>query len=266
MKTRAISAVVMLAIFVPLLVLGGTWFDIAVFVLAFLALKEFIDMKETKKQLPIFAKVISYLFMTLLIATNIMSKNNNLEIDFRILSAFFMTFLIPTILYHDKNKYSIEDAYYLIGGIFFLSLSFVLLSVVRNARLALIVYLFLITILTDTFAYLTGLLIGKHKMIESVSPKKTWEGSIGGTFMGVFISTVFYLTVINPDAGVIKMGLVGLFLSILAQFGDLVFSSIKRFFNKKDFSNLIPGHGGILDRLDSIIFVLLGFMFIWTIL
>ena len=84
--------------------------------------------------------------------------------------------------------------------------------------------------------------------------------------MGVFISTVFYLTVINPDAGVIKMGLVGLFLSILAQFGDLVFSSIKRFFNKKDFSNLIPGHGGILDRLDSIIFVLLGFMFIWTIL
>ena len=150
--------------------------------------------------------------------------------------------------------------------IFFLSLSFVLLSVVRNARLALIVYLFLITILTDTFAYLTGLLIGKHKMIECVSPKKTWEGSIGGTFMGVFISTVFYLTVINPDAGVIKMGLVGLFLSILAQFGDLVFSSIKRFFNKKDFSNLIPGHGGILDRLDSIIFVLLGFMFIWTIL
>ena len=103
-------------------------------------------------------------------------------------------------------------------------------------------------------------------MIECVSPKKTWEGSIGGTFMGVFISTVFYLTVINPDAGVIKMGLVGLFLSILAQFGDLVFSSIKRFFNKKDFSNLIPGHGGILDRLDSIIFVLLGFMFIWTIL
>ena len=204
--------------------------------------------------------------MALLIATNIMSKNNNLEIDFRILSAFFMTFLIPTILYHDKNKYSIEDAYYLIGGIFFLSLSFVLLSVVRNARLALIVYLFLITILTDTFAYLTGLLIGKHKMIECVSPKKTWEGSIGGTFMGVFISTVFYLTVINPDAGVIKMGLVGLFLSILAQFGDLVFSSIKRFFNKKDFSNLIPGHGGILDRLDSIIFVLLGFMFIWTIL
>ena len=99
MKTRAISAVVMLAIFVPLLVLGGTWFDIAVFVLAFLALKEFIDMKETKKQLPFFAKVISYLFMALLIATNIMSKNNNLEIDFRILSAFFMTFLIPTILY-----------------------------------------------------------------------------------------------------------------------------------------------------------------------
>jgi phosphatidate cytidylyltransferase len=103
-------------------------------------------------------------------------------------------------------------------------------------------------------------------MIESVSPKKTWEGSIGGTIMGVFVSTVFYLTIIDPYINIFKISLVGLFLSIIAQFGDLVFSSIKRYFGKKDFSNLIPGHGGILDRLDSIIFVLLGFMFIWTIL
>ncbi len=266
MKTRTISAILMLSVFIPVLYLGGIWFDIAVFILALLSLKEFIDMKETKKRLPIFVKLISYLFMTLLIATNIISENANLEIDFRILSAFFLTFLIPTVLYHDRSKYSINDAYYLIGGIFFLSLSFVLLSIVRNVRLALIIYLFLITILTDTFAYLTGLLIGKHKMIESVSPKKTWEGSIGGTIMGVFVSTVFYLTIIDPYINIIKISLVGLFLSIIAQFGDLVFSSIKRYFGKKDFSNLIPGHGGILDRLDSIIFVLLGFMFIWTIL
>lgn len=266
MKTRTISAVVMLSLFIPVLYLGGIWFDIAVFILALLSLKEFLDMKETKKRLPIFVKLISYLFMTLLIATNIISENTNLEIDFRILSAFFLTFLIPTVLYHDRSKYSINDAYYLIGGIFFLSLSFVLLSIVRNVRLALIIYLFLITILTDTFAYLTGLLIGKHKMIESVSPKKTWEGSIGGTFMGVFVSTVFYLTIIDPTVNIIKISLVGIFLSIVAQFGDLVFSSIKRYFGKKDFSNLIPGHGGILDRLDSIIFVLLGFMFIWQIL
>ena len=266
MKTRTISAILMLSVFIPVLYLGGIWFDIAVFILALLSLKEFIDMKETKKRLPIFVKLISYLFMTLLIATNIISENANLEIDFRILSAFFLIFLIPTVLYHDRSKYSINDAYYLIGGIFFLSLSFVLLSIVRNVRLALIIYLFLITILTDTFAYLTGLLIGKHKMIESVSPKKTWEGSIGGTIMGVFVSTVFYLTIIDPYINIIKISLVGLFLSIIAQFGDLVFSSIKRYFGKKDFSNLIPGHGGILDRLDSIIFVLLGFMFIWTIL
>jgi phosphatidate cytidylyltransferase len=266
MKTRTISAILMLSVFIPVLYLGGIWFDIAVFILALLSLKEFIDMKETKKRLPLFVKLISYLFMTLLIATNIMSENANLEIDFRILSAFFLTFLIPTVLYHDRSKYSINDAYYLIGGIFFLSLSFVLLSIVRDVRLALIIYLFLITILTDTFAYLTGLLIGKHKMIESVSPKKTWEGSIGGTLMGVFVSTVFYLTIIDPNINIIKIGLIGIFLSIIAQFGDLVFSSIKRYFGKKDFSNLIPGHGGILDRLDSIIFVLLGFMFIWTIL
>lgn len=266
MKTRTISAIIMALIVVPIFYIGGLAFEIMVFVLSLLALKEFLDIKEVKKKLPKFVKFISYLFMILFIGTNIVKETIVLQMDFRVISALFMAFLIPSVLYHDKNKYNISDAFYLIGGIFFLSISMIVMAAVRNVRLALLLYILIITIMSDTFAYLTGLLIGKHKMIESISPKKTWEGSIGGTIAGVFTSTLFYITVLNPQENIIIISLISLFLSILGQFGDLVFSAIKRYFGKKDFSNLIPGHGGILDRIDSLIFVLLGFMFFWSLL
>ena len=119
----------------------------------------------------------------------------------------------------------------------------------------------MITIVTDSYAYFIGRLIGKHKLLEEISPKKTWEGTIGGSIMSTFICTVYYITVINPQISILKIIFTVLFLSIIGQFGDLFFSAIKRLFGIKDFSNIMPGHGGILDRLDSIIFVMLAFTF-----
>ena len=132
---------------------------------------------------------------------------------------------------------------------------------IRNNSLWLTIYLFLITVTTDTYAYFTGMLIGKHKLLESISPKKTWEGMIGGTFFGTLIPVVFYHIMVSQATPIFNIVIVTLFLSILGQFGDLIFSCIKRYFGKKDFSNIMPGHGGVLDRLDSIIFVMLGFVF-----
>ena len=83
---------------------------------------------------------------------------------------------------------------------------------------------------------------------------------------GVFIPTLYYVTAIDMNASYLFIIVMTLFLSILGQFGDLVFSAIKRYFKTKDFSNIMPGHGGILDRFDSIIFVILGFIFFITIL
>jgi phosphatidate cytidylyltransferase len=120
----------------------------------------------------------------------------------------------------------------------------------------------MISIITDTFAFVGGKFIGKHKLIEVVSPKKTIEGMIVGTLMGTFIGSTFYLTVINSSNNVYLVILVTMFLSILGQFGDLAFSAIKRYFGKKDFSNIMPGHGGVLDRLDSIIFIMLAYLFV----
>lgn len=266
MKQRTISAAIALIIFVPIFLTGGLLFDLAIYAVAMIGLKEFLEIKSVKKELPAFMNFISYIIMTLIIFSNLNASNIIFSVDYRIIVGLFLVYLLPTIMYHDSKKYSIVDAFYLIGGIFFLGASFSLIMIVRNIDLNLIIYLFIISIITDTYAYLTGLLIGKHKLLEDISPKKTWEGSIGGTLFGTFIATTYFYTVINTNLNLVVIIGITLFLSILGQYGDLVFSAIKRYYGKKDFSNIMPGHGGILDRLDSIIFILLGFMFFITII
>lgn len=266
MKKRIISAVIALLIFIPIILTGGLIYNLAIYALAVLGLKEFLSVKSKKKEIPLFIEIISYLLLTLLILLNINTKEITYSIDFRLVSGLFLVYLIPTVLYHDNEKYSINDAFYLIGGLFFLGASFSGLIYIRNIDLNILIYLFLITMLTDTYAYIVGCLIGRHKLLESISPKKTWEGLFGGTIFGVLIATVFYVTVIDPSINIFTIIFITLFLSILGQFGDLSFSAIKRYYGVKDFSNIMPGHGGILDRFDSIIFVVLGFMFFISII
>lgn len=258
---RVISAIIALIILFPIFIKGGTIYEITILILGLIGLKEFLDIKETKKELPAFVKFIAYIVFTLFVLSGTNTKDIALSVDYRIISTLVLAFLMPTVLYHEREKYSINDAFYLIGGVFFLSLAFELLIFIRMYNLKYLIYLFLITVLTDTFALYTGMLIGKNKLLETISPKKTWEGFFGGTIMATIISCIYFTTVINPDISISLLVIVTIFLSILGQFGDLAFSAIKRYYGKKDFSNLIPGHGGILDRFDSIIFVILGFMF-----
>ena len=161
MKTRVISAIVALIILVPLIIVGGTAYNIGVYVIALLGLKEFLDIKSSKKPLPIFIQFMAYVFMTLVLLSNVNLITMDFELDFRLLSALFITFLLPVVLYHERKKYSINDAFYMIGGLLFLSISMTLLMIVRNMGLEILVYLLLITTMTDIFAYVTGSLIGK---------------------------------------------------------------------------------------------------------
>lgn len=114
---------------------------------------------------------------------------------------------------------------------------------------------------TDTFAFFAGSFLGKNKLIPHVSPKKTVEGAIGGV-LGAILMCLVYVFIMSKLGAVggnasdyVKFGVLGFVASILAQFGDLIASAIKRDCNIKDFGNLFPGHGGILDRFDSVVFI-----------
>ena len=120
---------------------------------------------------------------------------------------------------------------------------------------------FLTAWMTDTFAYTFGMLFGKHKLIEDVSPKKTIEGSIGGTFFcaaSYLVSGILAEIFLNCNANLIFLTISGVFISVIAQVGDLIMSVIKRHYGIKDYGKIFPGHGGMLDRFDSILAVVLG--------
>lgn len=266
MKTRIISAIVALIIFIPIFIIGGIPFLIAFYLLTLLGLREFMKVREKKNKYPDFIRLISYIIISLMYFECTLSKELTFNLNYNILSALSLTILLPVVLYHDEKVYNIEDAFYLLGGILFLGFSMSLFVVYRNMGLDLIIFLFLITIITDSYAYFVGRLIGKNKLLEVISPKKTWEGTIGGSIVGTFVCTTYYLTVIDSSASILLISLIILFLSLVGQFGDLFFSAIKRRYGIKDFSNIMPGHGGVLDRLDSIIFVMLTFTFFINIL
>lgn len=266
MKTRTISAIIALAILIPVIIKGGSLFNLVSYIIGLIGLKEFIDIKSKKKEVPLLISVIAFILMSLLILVDVSSLSILYSLDYRVLAALFLAFLLPVVIYHNQKKYSINDAFYMIGGVLFLGISLALLIMLRHLDLKLFIFLFTITITTDIFAYISGRLIGKHKILSEISPNKTWEGLIIGTIMGVFISAIFYHTCINPELSKTTLLLICTFLSLLGQLGDLTFSAIKRYFKEKDFGNIMPGHGGILDRLDSIIFVILGFTFFINIL
>ena len=274
MKQRVISAVVAIIIVVPLLILGGIPFAIGIGLLGAIALWELLRLRDKKKPYPMVVKIISFICLELLIFSRLEGNLVYNGLSYLPIVASALALLIPSV-FTKKEDYSTKDAFYLLGAVAFLGIVFNSIIVLCNTPIYvnneviagqwLILYLFLIAACTDSFAMIIGCLIGKHKLIPAVSPKKSVEGSIAGSFMGTVICTLFYINLIG-DLKLWVVILMTLVLTILGQIGDLFFSKIKREHDIKDFSNIMPGHGGILDRLDSFSFILLGYILIISIL
>lgn len=259
MKKRVVSAFLMILIFALCIIISSKIFAILMLICGNLCLKELIDIKYKNKYID-FVKFVCYLSISILILNGVFFKFNTLfTLIFPILSI-----ITPIIFYNDNKKYNMEDSLYLIGITFFLGIAFNIIVYLREIDIALCLYIFLVACLTDTYAYIGGSLIGRHKLTE-ISPKKTIEGSILGSFMGTILASIYYLTIIDAN-NIFKVLLMTFILTVLSEFGDLVFSSIKRHFKIKDYSNIIPGHGGMLDRFDSIIYVALSYVLVLTIM
>jgi phosphatidate cytidylyltransferase len=161
------------------------------------------------------------------------------------------------------NKYSLNDLAVTVFGIVYIPFLIAFLILVRSKPGSDGFWLMWLVFIgawgTDIFAYTFGRLFGKHKIIPVISPNKTVEGSVGG-FLGCAGMTVLYGAILHgngilTDVRIVDFVLIGICCGILSQLGDWMASSMKRYLKIKDFGNLMPGHGGALDRFDSILVI-----------
>lgn len=183
----------------------------------------------------------------------------NVALDYRDVALLVMALLLIYILavvVMSRNTVNFTHAATVFASALYITFSFCGIVYLRdfdNQYIYLLV--FIGSWITDTFAYFTGRLFGRHKLIPDISPKKTVEGSIGGIVFCV-AAFVGYAYIIGIEyIGVIWLVLSGIVVSIVSQIGDLSMSAIKRQHNIKDFGRVFPGHGGVLDRFDSVLAV-----------
>lgn len=263
MIKKSIVAVLLLFIFLPIVCLGGWIFKITFLLVGVLGLKEMIDLQKHHKKIPLFMIILSLLLFVLYVL-----NGNHYHYSYGISeqkNALLLLFLFIPCLFYQKEKYTTHEAMYLFGSILFLGTAFSSILFLRTYDMWLFWYLMLVPIVTDIIAQQAGRLFGKHKCAPLISPGKTWEGAIAGTFVSMILSSLFYYHFVQEIPVVLLLSITFL-LSIVGQLGDLVFSKIKRENEIKDFSKIIPGHGGILDRMDSILFVVLAYVLLFGVL
>lgn len=228
--------------------------DVALAIIALLAMNEYFNA-ISKVAKPV--KWIGYLSCISIAIIHLVPKEY-LQMIVVLTIPIILLILFATVI-ATEMKISFKDIAYTFIGIFyivFFTMFVALIDGMENGKI-LIWYTIIAAWGTDIFAYFVGRLFGKHK-ITKVSPKKSLEGCIGGTIGAILIMLLYtYIanTYFEVDYPYLFIAGIGLILSLIGQIGDLAASSIKRYVDIKDFSNLIPGHGGMLDRIDSLIFL-----------
>ncbi len=264
MRTRVISAIVAIVLLLIIVYLGSTAIGLAIFLLALGAIYEFNRALEKGGAKPIYAVgylaclPLLYLAIEKLLPTGIRAY---VESNYLLIAAtglFILLVVLFCLAMFSNGKYSISDIAITLFGIVYIVFLFSFVTLTSNMKNGNI-YIWLIFIgacATDTFAFFTGITIGKTKIIPKISPKKSLEGCIGGV-VGCVLAMLVFGSVFKSELGtpMVHFAVLGLLCGVISQIGDWSASSIKRAVGLKDFGNIMPGHGGVLDRLDSILFV-----------
>lgn len=253
---RIISALLGIPLLVFVLTTGGKALTIALTVVALMALAEFYGVFKAKEIFPfkaiglvssaainvvagIYGQKVFGLTVTIIIACTV---------------ACFITMII-------QNRARLDDLGITLVGIVYIPVIMSLLQIIynRDQGHVLVWLVFVIAWLGDTLAYFIGISLGRHKLCPSISPKKSVEGAVGGllgSVAGSFAFGYFAWNLYGMDLGMVNLAVIGLIGGVSAQLGDLTASIIKRYAGVKDFGSIMPGHGGILDRFDSVLFTI----------
>ncbi|MCM3765733.1 MULTISPECIES: phosphatidate cytidylyltransferase [Bacillaceae] len=253
MKQRIITGVIAAALFLPIVFYGGLPFVLLTYVMATVGLYELLRMKG----LNIFSPN-GFLSLVLLWVILFPKQYDEIIADFyysktELGIAFILLLLTYSVI--TKNRFTFEDAAFSTLSAIYVGIGFYFLMEARTAGIVYIFYSLFIIWATDSGAYFIGKAMGKKKLWPEISPNKTVEGSLGGVVCAVIVA-VFFGLFSEFNASLITIMGITVVLSIFGQIGDLVQSAYKRHFGVKDSGNILPGHGGILDRFDSLLFVL----------
>ena len=252
---RILTTVFGLPIVALLFVLGNQYvIGIAVLIASIISMYEYFGAVK-KVSIPI--QWVGYLANIYIVGAMFLETEKLLHLV-ALSIPIIMLILFLNVIFTDM-KITFKDVAYTLVGIMYVPFFFMFLELIRkieNGKI-LFAYTFVVSWSTDIFAYLIGKHFGKHKF-SKISPKKSIEGCVAGAIGAVIIS-VIYMVISNKFWGTEfsygMIALISLGLSLLSQVGDFVASSVKRFVDVKDYGNLLPGHGGMLDRLDSLIFI-----------
>ena len=256
-RTRLLSGILLMAVALITLIRGGNLLFFVLLIISLIGMTELYKVFGIEKKPPgLIGYIAAFVYYGLLYFEQQLPGDKMTW--FMLL---FMGFLICEMaaLVFGYPKYNTQQIFAAFFGLFYVT---VMLSYIYQTRLledgVFTVWLvFVCSWGCDTCAYCVGMLIGKHKMAPVLSPKKSVEGGVGG-IIGAALIGVLYALAINywgdADVDVITFAVIGASGGAISQIGDLAASAIKRYHNIKDYGKLIPGHGGILDRFDSVIF------------
>ena len=275
---RAISGAIYIILLLSSILYSTESFFILFGIFLVIAIYEFCNLIQTHKLFPILFGTLLYIAITLVshynkITTNAVNTffNTDFEIPVNIQELDIVLLVVSLVvsikcilfLFYDKfQKISTSSKYlYLLG---YIILPFIFITKIsfgiNDYNPKIIIGLFILIWTNDTFAYIVGKSIGKNKLYEKISPKKTIEGFIGGIIFAIlagYLISKYYIKA-NPqfsDKSIMIWTSIALIVGVVGTIGDLIESKFKRIAGVKDSGKIMPGHGGILDRLDSVIFV-----------
>ncbi|MBQ3415234.1 MAG: phosphatidate cytidylyltransferase [Clostridia bacterium] len=254
-KNRYTSALIGIPLVILIFLIGNKYIvDISMSIISMIAMNEYFNA-ISKVAMPV--KWIGYVSCLSIAVLHIIPNEILMQALLFAVPAILLILFLHVIL--TEMRITVKDIAYTFFGICYVVffMMFIALIAGRDNGKILVWFTIISAWVTDIFAYFVGKTIGKHKF-SKISPKKSIEGCIGGTFFAVII-LLGYMFISNTYWGTnysyINVTWIGLLLSLIGQIGDFSASCIKRYVDIKDYSNLIPGHGGILDRMDSFLFI-----------
>ena len=251
---RTLSGAVYVGLIIAALLLGKEYFGLLMAILTILGLSEIQRLLNNDSKTSLSARICDIIFAaTTVLGTISLPEYGNLII---FLLAIFVLYLPMRIIIAvcDKTQSPARSAFYSVFSLMYICTPLILLYAAYCIDFKLVFATFVMIWMNDTGAYISGITMGRHKLCERLSPKKTWEGFFGG-FIACIAVGIAYSFIYENGSDVIAWGVYAALISAMSTFGDLFESMIKRHVNVKDSGNLIPGHGGILDRIDSLLAV-----------